>query len=258
MNKKPVEGQFLLVNRHIPKKENEPQHGSRLNPITQNLTRTFNSNIYVKFIPNDVTEDRLREVFAVKDSNIVSIKLTQSVKKVNDIEIKPYQFAFILYDTVQGAQKAIQTFDNSTVLGPKPLFVELWVSKEEKEQERKRKENQQIHQFINSIMNLNRVNSFPPNQQYGGAQVPGGPMPQGNMGYQGGQGGRGGYNNRGRGGPHRGGRGEYRGGNRGGHPQGGHQNYAPRSQPPVMGIPQAAGFPPQQPPFGMMPGQMPP
>lgn len=142
MNKKPVEGHFLLVNRHIPKKENEPQHGSRLNPITQNLTRTFNSNIYVKFIPNDVTEDRLREVFTVKDSNIVSIKLSQSVKKVNDIEIKPYQFAFILYDTVQGAQKAIQTFDNSTVLGPKPLFVELWVSKEEKEQEKKRKENQ--------------------------------------------------------------------------------------------------------------------
>lgn len=76
MDKKLVEGQFLLVNRHISKKENEPQHGSRLNPITQNMTRTFNSNIYVKFIPNDVTEEQLRQAFTVKDSNIVSIKLS--------------------------------------------------------------------------------------------------------------------------------------------------------------------------------------
>lgn len=43
---------------------------------------------------------------------------------------------------MQGAQKAIQTYDQSTAFGPKPLLVELWVSKEEKEQERKKKENQ--------------------------------------------------------------------------------------------------------------------
>jgi hypothetical protein len=47
----------LIVNRHVSKKDNEPQHGSRINPITQNLTATFNSNIFVKFIPNDVTEE---------------------------------------------------------------------------------------------------------------------------------------------------------------------------------------------------------
>lgn len=47
----------MIVNRHVSKKDNEPQHGSRINPITQNLTATFNSNIFVKFIPNDITEE---------------------------------------------------------------------------------------------------------------------------------------------------------------------------------------------------------
>ena len=57
MNKKKVGDEFLIVNRHISKKDSEPAHGNKLNPITQNLTKTFNSNIYVKFIPNDVTEE---------------------------------------------------------------------------------------------------------------------------------------------------------------------------------------------------------
>lgn len=88
MNKKQIaEDQFLIVNKHISKKDNEPSQGSRLNPITQNLTKTFNSNIYVKFIPNDVTEEQLRKAFTMKDSNIVSIKLTKFVKKIDDQEI---------------------------------------------------------------------------------------------------------------------------------------------------------------------------
>lgn len=76
MNKKVIgEGSFMIVNKHISKKDNEPAHGSRLNPITQNLTQTFNSNIYVKFIPVDVTEEDLRKKFTMKDSNILSVKL---------------------------------------------------------------------------------------------------------------------------------------------------------------------------------------
>lgn len=87
-----------------------------------------------------MTEEELRQTFTMKDSNIVSIKLNKWIKRYDNEEVSPFQFAYILYDTVQGAQKAIQTFDQSTVFGHKPLLVELWVSKEEKEQERKRKE----------------------------------------------------------------------------------------------------------------------
>lgn len=75
MNKKKVGEDFLIVNRHISKKDSEQAYGNKLNAITQNLTKTFNSNIYVKFIPNDVTEDQLREKFTIKGFEIISIKL---------------------------------------------------------------------------------------------------------------------------------------------------------------------------------------
>jgi RNA recognition motif-containing protein len=88
MNKKQLsDGQFLIVNKHVSKKDNELVSGSKINPITQNLSSTFNSNIYVKFIPNDVTEDELRKTFAIKDSNIVSLKLSKCVKKFDGQEV---------------------------------------------------------------------------------------------------------------------------------------------------------------------------
>ena len=108
MNKKSIGDVFLIVNRHVSKKDNEPQHGSRINPITQNLTTTFNSNIFVKFIPNDVTEDKLKETFgSIKDSKIISVKIQPAKSKIEGQE-SPYQIAYILFDTVQAAQRAIQ------------------------------------------------------------------------------------------------------------------------------------------------------
>lgn len=55
-----------------------------------------------------MSEDELRKTFAMKDSNIVSLKLCKSMKKYDGQEVCAYQYAYILYDTVQAAQKAIQ------------------------------------------------------------------------------------------------------------------------------------------------------
>jgi hypothetical protein len=52
----------------------------------------------VKFIPNEVTEDDLRQKFTIKDSKIVSIKMSKWAKKVDGVETSPFQFAYILYD----------------------------------------------------------------------------------------------------------------------------------------------------------------
>jgi RNA recognition motif-containing protein len=54
-------GNFLIVNFHVSKKENEI---GKVRPITQNLQTTFNSNVYVKYIPSNVTEAELREAFS--------------------------------------------------------------------------------------------------------------------------------------------------------------------------------------------------
>ena len=143
MNRKNIGGdQFLIVNYFVSKKDAELAQGSRtLDPISQNLTKTFNSNIYVKHIPPEVTEEELRKKFTfAEDARIISLKLNTSVKKINDIEVKS-QYAYIMYDTVSSAQKAIQRFDQQYVFGgSKPISVEMWVTKEEKEQERKRRE----------------------------------------------------------------------------------------------------------------------
>lgn len=144
MNKKVLpNGNVLIVNYFVSKKDNELGHGSRtMDPITQNLTQTYNSNLYVKFIPEDVDENQLREKFAIAlvtdkevKANILSIKL----KKVENYQ---YKFAYVMYDSVQAAQRAIQRFDQQYVFpgSSKPLSVEMWVSKEEKELEKKRRD----------------------------------------------------------------------------------------------------------------------
>jgi RNA recognition motif-containing protein len=136
MDKKVLsDGKFLIVNYHISKKEGELSQGGRTIDLrTQGLAQTFNSNIYVKFIPIEVTEDELRKQFSFgDDSNIVSLKLCTSVKKYGDVEYKS-QYAYILYNSVANAQKAIQRCDNQNLFGSsKPIRVEMWVSKEEKE-----------------------------------------------------------------------------------------------------------------------------
>jgi RNA recognition motif-containing protein len=113
MNKKNLGAdQFLIVNYFVSKKDTELAQGSRtLDPISQNLTKTFNSNVYIKHIPSEVTEEELRKKFTfAEDAKIISLKLNTSIKKINEYEVKS-QYAYIMYDTVGNAQKAIQRFD---------------------------------------------------------------------------------------------------------------------------------------------------
>lgn len=53
-----------------------------MGPIAQNLTKTYNSNVYVKFIPNDVTEDEIRKTFS-EIGKIISMRLDKCVRKID-------------------------------------------------------------------------------------------------------------------------------------------------------------------------------
>lgn len=91
MNRKALgEDRFLIVNFHVSKKENEGVQGPRgFDPITQNLTKTFNSNIYVKFIPAETSEEDVRKKFTfAEDIQILSLKINTSIKKYGEVEIK--------------------------------------------------------------------------------------------------------------------------------------------------------------------------
>lgn len=111
MNKKLLpDGRVLLVMYFISKKDNEISKGGhrQLDAVVQSQNNTYNSNIYIKSIPIDVTEDQLREKFTFKDANILSLKLTPAVGAT-------IQYAFVMYDSVQSAQRAIQLFDGQFV-----------------------------------------------------------------------------------------------------------------------------------------------
>lgn len=134
MNKTKVDtNTLLIVNRHVSKRENELLSGgdnSKIGPISQNLTKTFNSNIYVKFIPSEISEEEIIKTFS-EAGKIISYKISKSSKKVMDVEVSTYSYGYILYEKVEEAQAAIKKFDNSSVFGSRPIKVELWMSKDE-------------------------------------------------------------------------------------------------------------------------------
>lgn len=90
---------------HVYKKDNElfgkPKAGVS-NPIVKNQKEAFKSNIFVRFLPKEVTEDQLRDKFA-EAGKIASIKLKDNVKKINGESFASYQMGYVLYEDVQAA-----------------------------------------------------------------------------------------------------------------------------------------------------------
>jgi RNA recognition motif-containing protein len=58
--------------------------------------------VYVKFIPNDITEEELRKTFS-EAGKIISVKMDKRVQKYGEQEIAQYQYAFILFEKVSDA-----------------------------------------------------------------------------------------------------------------------------------------------------------
>ena len=62
--RKKVGDQALLVAPHISRKENDIKLSGASNPIVQNPKDSYKSNIFVKNIPLDVTQEKFTEVFS--------------------------------------------------------------------------------------------------------------------------------------------------------------------------------------------------
>jgi len=62
------------------------------------LKKTYDANIYVKFVPETVSEDLFVETFA-KAGNIVSTKLNKQAKSFGPA----VQYGFVLYEKVEEA-----------------------------------------------------------------------------------------------------------------------------------------------------------
>lgn len=57
--------------------------GDKQTPISQNLTKTFNSNIFVKFIPPEMSEEDIKKTFG-EAGKIISIKIKTSVSNYDN------------------------------------------------------------------------------------------------------------------------------------------------------------------------------
>lgn len=133
----------VLVSPHVYKKEsNLAPKGSSANPIVQNQKEMFKSNIYVRFIPKEVTKEELEAEFS-QAGTICSTRMKpyEMTNQMDGSKFVSYQIAYVLYDEVKSAQKCIRLFDNSRPFGlnNKALKVDFWQAKEDLKQERDEK-----------------------------------------------------------------------------------------------------------------------
>jgi len=100
MNKHKLEsGNVMIVSRHVSKKENALGDNKKgMGMISQIKRETFNSNVYVKFLPATLTQEELHKTFS-QAGTIISINL----KQMKSGDYVTGQFAYILYDKVEEA-----------------------------------------------------------------------------------------------------------------------------------------------------------
>lgn len=69
--KKIINGKALFVNKHISKQENEHL---KQEPITKAMKQTFESNIFIRYIPKEITEEEFK-THMEKAGTVISLKL---------------------------------------------------------------------------------------------------------------------------------------------------------------------------------------
>jgi RNA recognition motif-containing protein len=138
-------GSTILVSRFVYKHDNNNQPKGQLSQIAQNMKSNYENQIFINNLSMDVTEEQLREKFE-QTGQILKLNLN---RKPN----RPHQTAMIMYKDFSGAQLAIQKFhDTRELCGHKPLSVDVWVSREELQNEhQQQKQNDLVHLFRSLI-----------------------------------------------------------------------------------------------------------
>jgi RNA recognition motif-containing protein len=125
--KRTIDDKVIIVQQHVYKKESEIKGSS--NQIAENMSNIYKSNIFVKYVPKDITLDQFKEKMA-EAGTILSIKLEDHNIYVNSEKISNYQKGYVLYEDVKQAQKCIQKFHETAHFGyGRPIEVDFWRSK---------------------------------------------------------------------------------------------------------------------------------
>lgn len=150
--KKLPEGQAILVNVHVSRKDNEIKSGGESQPIIKNQQSTFKSNVFVKNVPASITDEKVKEIFS-KAGAIASVRMQQP-KAYETESTNIYRNYFVLYEDVSSAQKSIQLFDQDYPFGKglKQVRVDFWQPKEERKNEMQERQQQNINTMFNELM----------------------------------------------------------------------------------------------------------
>jgi polyadenylate-binding protein len=119
-----VEGRQLYVCRAQKKSEREHELSSRYKAIIQEKRSQFKGlNLYVKNLPDEMTEDELLAEFA-KFGAISSHKIMQ-----DEVTLRSRGFGFVCFVESENAQRAVLEL-HGKMLSNKPLYVALAMRKE--------------------------------------------------------------------------------------------------------------------------------
>ena len=132
------------------------------NKITENNNKlnqeNKNCNLYVKNLPRELTEEKMKEIFS-KVGEVKSVKkdkyILQTKENGKDVEyVESRGFGYVCYTNEEDAKKAIEEFNEKKLPGfetcPMPVLVSIFMPKNERKQ------------FLSKLQE--QENNFPMNQ----------------------------------------------------------------------------------------------
>lgn len=122
-----VEGQKLFVSRALSKDEHKKQ-------LKESRLKTFKDcNLYVKELPDDTNDEKLKVAFA-EFGNVISARVMMEKKQnmtTNQIEYKSRGFGFVCFSNKEEAKKAMTAAPTKEILG-RILYVNIAQPREER------------------------------------------------------------------------------------------------------------------------------
>ena len=174
----------LYVDLLQKKSERKRMLTTKIGDINNKLNQEYrNCNLHIKNLPNDLTEEKFREIFS-KCGEVKSVKIDKFIlqtKKNNKfVESEESRgFGYVCFTLEEAAKKAKEEFNGKMLPGyensKRPLIINFFMPKNE----RKQLLSNQISQNQNIIYNMPIMPGYPP---YIYPQIF--PRPPRNMGYK--------------------------------------------------------------------------
>lgn len=125
MKETEVAGKVVYVGRAQKKYEREAELRSKFEQMKmERLSKFQGANLYVKNLEDDVTDDKLRELFSPYGT------ITSAVVKRDNKNVSK-GFGFVCFSTPEEATKAVQELSGK-IVGTKPLYVALHQPKDQR------------------------------------------------------------------------------------------------------------------------------